>query len=546
MTLHSNAQYRRGRSASAMRSLWLGVSTTALLALPLAAGSDIPLEAPMARIGHFETANMLPRDTVSVQIGTHQTGFDTGGGTGNQTYYGALEWAADDNLTLGFGALVQEDSNNEPIAGITTAIRFVSAALTAKYQFIDRAAFDVAAVASVESLEFDTALFGTNVSGATNVIGSVHVPITYQASPRLQFHVTPGVSVFPDDLNGIAYYGTVASLGVGATWQASQRLQVYGTLNQPLSGGNTIDTNRDITEVLVYTFGGRYNFTPKVALEAYVTNGVGTTPATNILTFWPDGDEPLFGLKLHYTPAVDLPDSYRPGRAPTLTARDRQLQQDGFILSTASVLSPGDIRVTASGGTDDNYAAALAISPDRDFQIDALVEEHALDGSVPTTLDPTPGSARWALGGRIRVLDQNAGDPVSLSLRVLGGRDLDDIGNGALYAAVPVTYEVNDRLAVTGQLGLGAFGNAEIIAGGIGANFEVFEGLQLIGETSVVSEGSSPVWAAGARYTPDNGIYSVDLSATNSIARHGYGSLVAQDETRFAVGVSVSTSIFGN
>ncbi len=37
---------------------------------------------------------------------------------------------------------------------------------------------------------------------------------------------------------------------------------------------------------------GRYNLTPKFALDLYVTNGYGVTTGSSILSFGPGGDDP--------------------------------------------------------------------------------------------------------------------------------------------------------------------------------------------------------------------------------------------------------------
>ena len=75
-------------------------------------------------------------------------------------------------------------------------------------------------------------------------------------------------------------------------------------------------------------------------------------------------------------------------------------------------------------------------------------------------------------------------------------------------------------------------------------NYQLFDGLELIGEVTPTDGANGTVWAAGARYTSRNGRINIDLSATNSIGRHGYGTLIAQDSTRYALGVSVTTGIF--
>ena len=534
----------QGRRPVNWRQFWLGVAAAALTVFPRFAMSDVALERFMPHMANFQTANTLPKGTWLVQTGSHQTDLNTGRGTGNQTYYGAVDWSSGNNLTLSFSTLVQEDQNNRPIARMTAPTRFISGAFSAKYRFVDTQGFDIAALASAESFSFRTAIFDTDKGESDHLIGSLHLPVTLRAGHKLQLHFTPAVSEFPDDLKGIPYYGTIVSVGAGATWQLNPKLQIFSAASRPISGGNTIEISREISRRTVYTSGARFNYTPKVALEGYVTNGVGTTPATSIVAFWPTGDKALYGVKLHYTPGAQRPSSYRRIALRKPTHRDLQLQQDGLILSTANVVPPGHLRVTASGGDMDNYAGAVAFSPDRDFQLDALIEEHAFDGSVPETLDPTPGAGRWAAGGRIRVFDQGSRDWTSFSIRVLGGRDIEGIGNGALHVAFPLTYEANESLALTAQVAGSAFGDAEILSFGAGANLEIVPGVQIIAEASSVSEGPSAVWAAGVRYTGRGGRFGIDISATNSLARHGYGTLVAQDSIRYSAGVSFASGIF--
>lgn len=538
-----------GKTCKSMRkgaSYARNLGFPALVAVSLAGNvqaQEIALETPAPRFINFETANMLPDGTWSLKIGSHQT-VNSGGGTGNQVYFGAVDWAASDRLTFGLTAQVQEDALAKPILGVTPPTRFATLGASLKYGILQSESVNVAALASVEYFQFRTSLFGTDVSDTNHVVGSLQLPVSWNASPGLQVHLTPGVSFLPDTLNGIPYYGTVAFVGLGASYQASNRLQFFAGLNQPLSGGNTIESDRSISRKTVYTAGARYAFTPKVALEGYVTNAVGISPATGILTFWPEGNEPMFGLNVQYTPNARFPQTYRPQPIRPATTRDRLLQEDGFILSSASVMDAGHGKIYGSGGSDGNWAAGVSLSPDRDFQLDALIEQYALDGSVPGSLNPTPGEARYMVGGRIRVLDQSHGDPMSWTLRVLGGRDIEDFNVGAIYIASPMSFETSERLALNLNPAVAAFGNTEIFGLGAGVNYELLDGLQVIGEVTGVSQGNAPVWAAGLRHTMSNGLVSLDLSATNSIGRHGLGTLVAQDNVRYSLGVTIATKLF--
>ena len=136
--------------------------------------------------------------------------------------------------------------------------------------------------------------------------------------------------------------------------------------------------------------------------------------------------------------------------------------------------------------------------------------------------------------------------PLSLSARLLFGRQLDPgvPGVGVFYLEGLAGYQASDRLAVNGGVKLAAFGNTEIAGLGIGANFELFEGMQLIAEAHAVGlDADTATWAAGVRYDPAGLPISVDLGASNAIGRHGIGTLVAQDETRYSLGVSTRFSL---
>ena len=78
---------------------------------------------------------------------------------------------------------------------------------------------------------------------------------------------------------------------------------------------------------------------------------------------------------------------------------------------------------------------------------------------------------------------------------------------------------------------------------GLGVNYEVFDGMRLIGEVTPVSDGRDPTWALGARYDLPNGKWSIDATATNAIGRYGHGTMVAQNDTRFAVGLSTQFNV---
>ncbi|MBE9068698.1 porin [Leptolyngbya cf. ectocarpi LEGE 11479] len=498
-----------------------------------------PLERPPGRLFNLETANQLPDEALQLSVGTHQTLPDSAPGTGDQLYYGSIDWGATDDLQLSLAYQNFDDSPADPINGVSPNITLESVAPSIKYRVLETESLALGVQGSVEYFSFASDLFNSDDEGGDAVIGSVHVPLTYTASPELQFHLTPGVSFFPDDINDIEFYDTIFSVGTGASWQPSERWLAYGTVNLPIGpGGNTIDNDQSISRQPVWTVGTRYNVTPRTGVDVYATNGFGVTPATGILSFPPDGDNLLVGVQLNYTPdnGLGYRSSYRNTPPAPLSERDRQLQLDGLTLTSANTLEPGTVAFNAGAGTDGNYSVGLAYSPDEALQVEAILEEFAEDDSVDPA-DTAGDDLKYMVGARLQLLDQHQGDPVSLAARILGGRDTASGQQvGTIFVDVPVTFQANSRTALFLNPRLAAFGNESNVGIGLGVNHEVARGLQLIGEVTPVFDGDRTVWAVGTRYSLPKAAVSLDLYATNAVGRNGLGTVVGQSEARFGVG----------
>lgn len=520
--------------------LALGVMT-----LAGAAGADgidgtaqgpVVLHDHPSRLISLETANMAHAGTVALSVGTSQTDPRSAAGTGNQLYFGGGSYAPSDRLSLGVDLQNYVDQVGGPIAGSTPHVELTTAALWGKYQLYSDNRISVAAQASVESLVLlNSTLFGGHSSNT--MIASLKAPITYSVSPELQLHLTPSLSILPDSINGTAFYGNIASIGIGASYKPSHRLSFFGGVDMPVSGTNTIASSGAYEAVPVWTLGGRFNITPKGALEAFVTNGIGMTPATSALTFWPNGDRILAGMQLVYTPGAKRPASYR-GVPNPVTLRQSRLQQDGFSLGTAEVLEPGTMRLSGWYGTDNQAGMLLAFSPDRDGEIQLIFEQYSDSASAPAALVPRT-DVRYMIGPKIRFLDQNNGDAFSLAGRVLYGRSIGSKMLGVFFAEAMASYKTAQGASFSVTPKLAAFGSTEIAGLGLGVNYELFDGLELIGEvTPVALDASTPTWAAGLRYHLGRSGFSIDAQATNAIGQFGIATMVAQGDPRFTLTLS--------
>ncbi|NJM98515.1 MAG: hypothetical protein HC800_16335 [Phormidesmis sp. RL_2_1] len=443
-------------------------------------------------------------------------------------------------MQLSLSGQIYDDPPTRAINGQLSNITLLSLAPSLKYRAIHTEQLALALQGSVELLSLSSPIFNTGNGEELSVIGSVQTPITYSASPQLQLHITPGVSFFPSTLNQTPFYSTLLTLGTGLSWQPSERWLVYSTLNLPIGfGGNAIDSDQSIVRQPVWALGARYNITPKTGLNLYATNGFGVTPATGILTAIPRGEDLLLGVELNYTPDTGLGyrSSFDDRPSAPLSDRDRQMLLNGITLTTANTLAPGNVSLNAGVGTNSNYGLGLAYSADENLQLEAIFEDFGTDNSV-TAANSAGDSFRYMFGTKLRFFNQFQGDPVSLAARILGGRDTDPAQTtGVLFADLSVTYQANARMALFNPK-VATFSHQTTVGLGLGMNYEVAQGLQLIGEFTPVFGGDRPVWALGTRYSFPSTAVSLDLYSTNAIGRNGLGTLVGQSGAQFGIGLT--------
>ena len=501
------------------------------------------LENHPNRIIGLETANTYHEGTVEFSVGTFQAN-DRGGATGNQLYFGGGSYSPSDKLTFGLDLQVYEDPTLEPINGLYPDIRMETVALWGKYKILDTGRLAVSALGSVESIVNIEADIWGGPHQPQELIGALKVPVSFLVTDRLQFHVTPSVSFYPETIAGAQFYGTIASIGTGVSYLASNRLSFFGAIDAPISGGNTIASDGSYKKVPVWTVGGRYNVTPKIALDGYLTNGIGVTPATSVLTFWPEGDEVLAGARLVYTPGAKRQVSYL-GVPAQVTRREENLQQDGLILMSADVLEPGKMRIGGWYGSNNNAGVMLGFSPDQDFEVQAIFEQPSDSPSAPSSLIPTT-VIRYMIGGKLRFMDQNSGNPFSLGARVLFGRQMDNQpGKGVFFAEAAASFKTASGLTLTANPKASGWGGTRIAGLGLGLNYAVTDGLDLIAEaTPVFLDGDKMTWAAGMRYTASSG-FSVDANVTNAIGRNSIFSMIGQDDVRVSLMLSKTFDLSG-
>ena len=521
---------QRAKTTSAVFALLVGFASSGT-------AQNAPLETASYVFPGLQVADTLRKGAVLGAVGQQQANLSSSGGTGDQLYHWHLEYGVTDRLQI--GATIQRFEDPLTIGGVTDDFSVRGLSGQAAYRFIDNGPLQMTLRGSVEQYKFRNLFYGLTTQD-NQTVGSVHIPVSYQVSDALKLHATAGVSVFPESINGVAYYGVIPQIGIGASLRASERLSFYGSVNAPFGdNGNSINTDGSLSNVPVWTLGGSFNVTPKAAIDVYVTNGMGATPATQILTFPQGGDEVLIGTRITYTPGRGP--GYRPnyrGVSGERSERQHRLGYHGLTVSSADTLDPGRVLVWGQFGDRAFGGGGVSFSPDYDLEVGLTIERFSDDGTVPAALLPGTGT-RVRLSGKMRLLDQHNGSPFTLSGLVIAGR-APASRLGSLYLSAPASFLVNDRLSLTAEPKFGAFGGQRYYGLAAGANFELFDGFELIGEGAVIDGANGSIWSAGARYHLSAVPVAFEVQATNAIGNYGVGSMIAQDTVRYSAGFKVA------
>lgn len=491
---------------------------------------------------NFTTANTLWPGVYAFGLGFHQTNptIETPG-TSNQVYFVDIAFSPVEGLEIGAEFNTFVDPPPEPIAGATPPIEMTGGGLRAKLRLYRDDRLTVSGQVAGEMMRFASTVFGST-SDEYLFIGSAHLPLSYRITPTLQAHLTPGVSVFPSSRNGNDFYGTVASIGAGLSWQPTPRTLVYGTVTQPVTGANTILSDGSYGRRPVLTLGGRYALAPNSAVEVYATNGLGATPTTGVLTFMPDGDLVLIGAKLVHTFGPGAPKKGPYGREPgrRMTPRERILAGDGFTLPGARVRDRGTMELQGFYGLQDVYGGALRLAVDHMVELGLSYESLADDGSG-SAAKLTSDADRWTGRFKLQFMDQLDGWPVTLGLVASFGRDRED--NGAFYTALPVMREVTEDLAVRVVPEAAFYGDEEQFGLGVSASYAVGRYTNLFGEYTLRDEGDD-IWAAGAKARLGRSPFEAGFYATNAIGAFGVNAMTSQEDPRVVLSLSYIPGLF--
>ena len=321
--------------------------------------SIIPLKPsdyqPLLRLSPLvSTAETLPREQWRMAFRTISP-LDSDKGTGNQNYSVNLDIGLNENLLLSLFVSQADDPLNAPLNGFATRPGnfWQSYGAATLWQIVNQNNWRLAISGSIEGWDVgsggDNSIIGAddnaspnifNDSGSRvftrNIIGSLSLPVSWQATSQWQFSFNPGVSFLPSTQGAGqggagTFYGTNPYISGGVLFQPFPELGLTASLAKPIgSGNNSFDTDLEFSRVLIYSAGINWNFNPRIGLKGLFTNGFGTTPATALLAL-PSDNRLGYSASFVYTPGTpDTPQI-------ALTPRQQTLAKGGLTVNTALV-----------------------------------------------------------------------------------------------------------------------------------------------------------------------------------------------------------------
>jgi len=520
---------------------------------------------PLVRLGQLPTATLLPEggdQVIFQQVSPGDGG--AAGGSGNQNYGFRADLVLNRHLTLSGFYTNADDPLYAPItvrpSQPANLWEVAGGSLKARL-----ASFGSWTLAGEGSLELFTVASGCggavscdgpgtpnifNNSGTVvftrNLVGSVSLPLSWQASPQLQLSFVPAVSFLPSSQGAGqggagTFYGTNWSLGFGANWRVATQLRLFGSAMVPLGpGNNAFDAALNYSKVPILTAGFHVDVNPRIGLEASLTNGFGLSPATAILALPSAGKEPMVNARFVWSPLA--PDSPSPRYSP----RQASLALGGLTVNTALTPANGTTQLWANGDSRGNWFLGSAYSVSNDFQFQLV--GGAFDGIEPrnsyVNTFAGDGGLNLRFGGKAMVFRPTKNLPIWAAGRVSIGRNEDPSSKqGYLFFETMNTWEATPTLAFSLNPKLAWSGAGTSWGVGLSANLQLGPRFQLIPELNAVATdlgGQNGTNGSLALRWLASKTASLDLYLSNAAGLLDLGQLLGNDQLRVGARVMLS------
>jgi len=318
-------------------------------------------------------------------------------------------------------------------------------------------------------------------------IGSLSTPLTYKVAENTNMTIAPRFSFLPKHIGTSSlsenFYNKTFSLGFGIDLKLSKDFYLLSSYTLPIGPGyNSFDDNLNFTKNNIYSFGFKWDPSPRLGIMAGITNSFGETPATAHLTL-PSGNIPLYSLNLK------LNSGYFDPPQKAFNNREESLLNKGHSINNALIPRQGTNQINLNIDDKGNYFGFYGYSFSNLFQVEIanigafnninLNKNDAFKTLKNTYMGRQNFNNRF--GGTLNLLNPKKGDPLWLSKRITLGRDQKS-NQGYLFAELLSTFMISPKTALNINPKLSWSGIKTINGIGLGINYQLTNKINLIPE----------------------------------------------------------------
>ncbi len=370
-------------------------------------------------------------------------------------------------------------------------------------------------------------------------IYSFSIPYRKDFNSRTTFVIAPGITFLPEVLGekniGDNFYGNNVYLSSGMKFKLSENINLNGSYSYLFGPGNNyFDKSLNFSRKPIYSYGLNWDFDPVLGLEAKITNGYGSTPATGLLTI-PSDNKPLYFISGTYKPfQKDRP--LRP-----IKIEDKALIHGGLTVSNALIPLRGQSQVSLHYDNEKNLFGSYKYSLSNLFQLELISLGSYKDINYNSTKNSEirktfldQDNLNYRIGGKLLLLSPQKDDPFWLSSRISLGRN-DSTRQGYIFSDLTSTLKLTDwwtfnispKYLFSGIDNLGSVG--------ISSNVNFLNNFHFISEANIgLTDNSETNSTFALRYSYDSR-KSLDFYLTNAVGLIDVGQMLKSDDYKFGV-----------
>lgn len=495
------------------------------------------------------TANTLNKGDLEISVTQVAPieGAYYGGGTGNQNYVALFNYGLKENITISGFFSHSDDPLHVRIPSLEKqpSNLWVSYGTSFTWNKSLNKDLRIALNASIENWLVKSGgcnlyrctyksnnIFNSSLNEVekNNLVGSVSLPITWNASKQFELTFSPRAIFLPDsqgnnDGSG-SFYGNSIGIGTGLEYKPTPRFKLFSSAFLPFGPGyNVFNSNLKFSRKNIYATGISVSVDPKTAIEASVTNSFGLSPSTGILAI-PSSNQMLYALKLTYRPTNHY-------WSKNQSQENDKKKFNGLSVSIADFIYEGQKKIQTSFDNKGSWLSRVDWGLSDSFTVDLSFTSIGQGSHEPNSLDSDYHKIDeyfYRGGGKIK-LYENDTESITSAFRVSAGRVM---GTGWIFGELLNTYAINERIKFNLNPKISLSGNGNPSAIGTSIHWELIPGLSLIPETNIAIAESQNNWTLAVRFSPVQKHF-LDLYTTNSLNFLDTGQVLKAKDQSFGI-----------